>query len=82
MARKVTGALVKSSLLKHSGDQENRSYMDSLWYFLKFIFIILILHMCGYVNVNAGVNRRQRHWIILEVELEAVVLALCKSTCP
>lgn len=50
MARKVTGALVKSSLLKHSGDQENRSYMESLWYFLKFIFIILILHMCGYVS--------------------------------
>lgn len=47
--------------------------MDSLRNFLKFIFIILIFHRCGYVNVNAGVHRGQRHWILLERELEAVV---------
>lgn len=47
--------------------------MDSLRNFLKFIFIILIFHTCGYVNVNTGVHRGQRHWMLLELELEAVV---------
>lgn len=49
MARKVTGALVKSSLLE-TGDQENRSYMDSLCffkvYFYYFNFALLWVYEC------------------------------------
>lgn len=59
------------------GNTQEIKKTEAIWIvygiFLKFIFIILIFHTCGYVNVNAGVHRGQRHWILLELELEAVV---------